>query len=803
MRTADAIQAYLEDNRDSNLANVLDRKEQEKKLKIVADDILQTFLDPKAYNCEPARVFFREVLSGLILEPTLQSCSKSDWINGWIVYLLEEGEPEIMNAISTGVEDATASNITRPSSGSRRANDRSPLVEEAPHTKAASMDGQPWQADDATRMAMLEAKRLSEMIAAEEASRIQGPEDYVPSAPSTNALPTPTSSQSDLPNMSQDRSLEYNAIPETEEQVLNEIDDAGSRDVDSTSTPTFTDFDQLSLPLRPEGDTSHPLPLTLHNAKVQIFDDSQPGEKSSLRSKPVAEYLLQVEPASSNHAGWMIARKYVDFETLHEVLRRISVISGIPGFTIKYTTVPTWKTKTKTSLRLDLEVYLSEALSHLRLAESEGMKRFLEKDQALGKLSDSKATLGFPSPEAFQSVGKGMLDVLASAPKGAAGGGKALLEGVSGVFQKRSSGRPASQGSKRMTSSDDVPRQPAERSSSHSRPESNGYVNAALGSLEDAHSISQAADNNDRYVTQNTTEMSRPMPLQSRPSGDAFTRRNALGFLGGDNSVLQKDDMLTERMSLAVGKSVSDADQVDDVQFSLPPPPSEIPDGYEPTLQQSSDLHNSAQNAEPSFEKSGLSDGISSVQTHLKETEATESRNLPLMGGSRVAKSPVTMEETQMVVELLFAVISELYTLSSVWTIRRTLFNAAKTFMLRPNNPSLEAVRVLLQEQGIDANTSDAGIALHLKKMRENSMPTEEELAKWPPPLSTAESRELRFKARRLLLQQGIPPALKGVMGSSASSEALARVFDSLQVEHFSRGLIFALMLQFIKAVTH
>lgn len=147
--------------------------------------------------------------------------------------------------------------------------------------------------------------------------------------------------------------------------------------------------------------------------------------------------------------------------------------------------------------------------------------------------------------------------------------------------------------------------------------------------------------------------------------------------------------------------------------------------------------------------------------------------------------------------------INELYTLSSAWQIRRTILNAAKTFLLRPGNPNLEAIRVLIQDTIIEANTSDTGLASHLTKLRENSLPTEEELAAWPLELSDESKEKLRVKARKLLLERGMPQALTSVMGAAASGEALGRVFDSLQCEDVARGLMFAMMLQGVRALTH
>ncbi|KAI4124230.1 MAG: hypothetical protein LQ347_005809 [Umbilicaria vellea] len=397
----EAVNLYLEENPESNLAHIVDLGQQKKKLKSVADDILQMFLDHKAYNCEPVKVFLREVLAGLVLEMTVQSCSKPDWINGWIVQILEEGEPELMNAIDAGmgdvkasearyamaqalVNESSASRINDPDESSQR------LSDDSGHKKRIS------KAENAMEEAMLEAKRLSELIAAEDAKTQQDFNNGHSPGTTTQEIATPTSSQSDLLAAS-------NTLPEALED-------------EDTAASTFTSFDQiipLQQPTALRDDGAHvpsPVPplLTLHNANVSIFDDSQPGEKGSIRSKPAAEYLLQIEPASSQHPGWMIARKYADFETLHEVLRRISVISGVAVFAQKYPTIPSLKGLTKSSLRTDLERYLHVALSYSRLAESEGMKRFLERDQAVDRSSPAanKGVFGFPNPAAFETVGK-------------------------------------------------------------------------------------------------------------------------------------------------------------------------------------------------------------------------------------------------------------------------------------------------------------------------------------------------------------------------------------------------------------
>ena len=81
-------------------------------------------------------------------------------------------------------------------------------------------------------------------------------------------------------------------------------------------------------------------------------------------------------------------------------------------------------------------------------------------------------------------------------------------------------------------------------------------------------------------------------------------------------------------------------------------------------------------------------------------------------------------------------------------------------------------------------------------------MPTEEELKAWPPEMTPDEKEKLRLKARKLLVEKGMPAALTSVMGQVATGEALGKIFDCLQVEEVARGLMFGLVLQGIRAMT-
>lgn len=234
--------------------------------------------------------------------------------------------------------------------------------------------------------------------------------------------------------------------------------------------------------------------------------------------------------------------------------------------------------------------------------------------------------------------------------------------------------------------------------------------------------------------------------------------------------------------------------------MKLPPPPDEISDDYEAST--------NGDEARPKANEDAAAHHIRRSSTQ-SATNSVAAAAPATNGVKKVAAKPVKQypqlseQETRVAVELLFAVINEMYTLSSAWNIRRTLLTAAKSFLLRPGNPSLLTVQSLIQSSVLDANASDAGIAASLRKLRENTMPTDQERGAWPAEMTPDEKEKLAVKARRLLIQSGVPAALMGVMGQAATGEALGRVFDCLQIEEVARGLIFGLLLQAVRIVTH
>ncbi|KAL7799011.1 PXA domain-containing protein [Trichoderma ceciliae] len=810
---ADTIYNYLAENPDSRLANLLNQRQQATKFKMVSEDLLG-FLDKNAYNCDPARTFLREILANSVLEQTLQQCSRAEWINGWIVYLLEAGEPNLNQAIDVGMQTGrdVANNVFADLDGNvgnigiakprRGSNDQGQARrKESSHKKKLS------KADEELEEAMEEMKRMNAMILEDDARRKRTPTLTEASERSKQSMDmmtrdaeslknemtaealSPTSNQFSPRGPSVDGvSTKSDTIytPHTPRSTTDSISQASSPQ-ENKDQQSFTSFDQIVPPGQPETDEEAPKkePLTLHNASFTLYDDGS-GETGKIRSKPNTDYLIQVEPSSSHYPGWMIVRRYSDFETLHEILRRIAAVSGATAFMELHKELPSWKIHTKGSLRGELERYLRDACWYQALAESEGMKRFLEKSQG--------HTHGNSKSFVWETMGKNMLEALSIGPKGAVEGGKSLVGGVSGVF-----GNFPGLSRKSTTQSVDLT-QNANRLSISSTTANR------VESIARSPARSERASLDSQRSSVIATQPGRVAPMERMPSFQSPNNSETdlrLGQRGRVDSISTSVSARPSRehsrtSSLAALRSPSSIS----LDFTkLPPPPDEISDDYESLA--------------TAFEtKSRRKDSI--VEDHSRNNSsqalngsASASASAPALSGKKGAVKPVrqytqlTEAETRVAVELIFAVINEMYTLSSAWNIRRTLLTAAKSFLLRPGNPSLLTVQTLIQSSVIDANTSDAGIATGLRKVRENTMPTDGEQASWPAELTEEEKRQLAIKARRLLIQSGVPAALMGVMGQSATGEALGRVFDCLQIEEVARGLIFGLILQAVRVLTH
>ncbi|KAK5331252.1 hypothetical protein LTR93_000254 [Exophiala xenobiotica] len=747
-----AIKTYLQFRPDSNLANVLSRDQQERKLTLVADDILQNFLDPRAYNCPPVKAFLRQVLASLILESTVESCSKPEWINGWIVYLLEDGEPQIMNAIDAGVEDMSGA----------MSKAKTEVAASQSHGRRVS------RAEEAMQEAMREAQRLNEMIAEDEARRRRGlppSEHEETSSVATTDLEIATPTSSDSGRNKHTSLLDTSLVFDIDGNAVHSAVPSPNKSPPVTPSKEhapFTNFEQLGntvlTPPQPVSSAPAPVelmiavPLTLQNATITILDLGDGNERATLKQKPNSEYLLQIEPASQRYPGWMVTRRYPDFEPLHHTLTTIARITGVPEFGQLYPALPTWKGQTSTTLLQSLEKFLRFCLKYESLAETEAMKKFLDKETGLQKAPAQSKNVLVQGGAALENVGKNFINVLGQGGKNIAGGGKAVFGGVQGVFGAVATGVGGG------------PKKTARPSQQLSRTDTSSSASDYRYSQELPRQSTDSLD-------------LKPPPLPTRRGN------NAIG---------------TEQPSDSMPAPV-ESSRWSEESTHLPPPPSVISDDYSPITLPASETP-------PRHRQDTIvaNPATSAPLSNVEEVNMPTTTNVTKTPSRRPKQDdvPISEEETRICIELIFAILTELYSLAGTWSIRLSLLGAARTFLLRPNNPQLESIRLLLQESVLEANFSDKGLAAHINKLRENTLPTPEEMAKWPKELTAEEKENLRIKARKLLVERGMPQALTSVMGAAASGEALGRVFDCLQIQHVARGLIFALLLQGIRAAT-
>lgn len=306
---AEAVDAYLLTNPESNLANLINEKQQRKKFKMIAGDILENFLEKSAFDCSPVRNFLKEMLASVVMEMSLNRFSRADYINGWIVYLLEGGEPEFSQVIDAGMGNASGTE----SSSATASFTKSLPTEEKKHRKRLS------KAEEAMEEAMEEAKIMSQLIAEEDRQRLHGQ-----NASENNGQEMKSALDANILEETLHTTRQRKDEKERFIQAETNIDTSPPSTETHTSakTSTFTSFDQIvpaSQPtaLQAEAQINQgSLVPTLHNANIVVIDDPMPNDKGRIRTKPSGDYLVQVEPKFSG--GWIVVRKYHDFETLHE-----------------------------------------------------------------------------------------------------------------------------------------------------------------------------------------------------------------------------------------------------------------------------------------------------------------------------------------------------------------------------------------------------------------------------------------------------------------------------------------------------
>ncbi|PYH79607.1 hypothetical protein BO82DRAFT_339895 [Aspergillus uvarum CBS 121591] len=718
------ISRYLDLHPVSNLANILQKEQQRKKLNMVAEDILSGYLDPNVHDCALIRHFLRDVLSSMLSDSVVSALSQPETINAWIVQLLGEGESQIMHAINVGVDKARNQDLTVLDDTSRM------TMSDCNFTPCKD-NASPQRDFDSPTCQMtttenIDAASFEQHGSAESPQRGEFPNlaqnrgrAGAPSVTSNEGTSCP------LPGIDFHSQL---SLVHAKNHMTLEAVEGGNCEKSARALPQLSASPAGDIVLDEEASSLH---MTFHRAylSIDLGMDSEGGEH--FRFKPTCDFLLQIEPQFTRSTGWMVFRKYADFESLHNTLNTISRLNKVYDFMNLFPALPSWKGQTRLGLAKRLEQYLRCALEIGPLAESEKMKCFLNRDGSMGPGSiaaSRKVGLPLPVQNTLEAMGKGVLGVFANAPKGVSG---RVFEGMTGVF--------GSGGGKELAPG-------AECSSSD--PDS---------SVVGQHPIVTQSNEISCDSAQPMLPDNRNHSMPSQPSADAKPSDNL-------------------RSSGAKPSGVSQAAAVDSNNSKRP----------------ASNILGSEVDSS-SFGECSLTSKMLGASGDKVDRRTERER--------RIHGNCITREETRTALELIFAVINELYTLSSVWEIRRRLLNAAKSYVLRPGNPNLETIRELFQESIINSHVSDDAIGSYLMKLRENALPTEAEITDWHEPMSGPEKERLKETARRLFVEKGLPQALTGVMGTAASKEALGKLFDCLQVRVIAQGFMFSLLLQLLRAI--
>lgn len=785
---AAVVSSYITRNPQSSLAHMLDEGRQRQKLELVADSLLKSYVDSSAYAFEPARVMLKSALALSIFSATLDTCAKADWINGWIIYLLQDSKPELISALDSGMDQSLPGNYNE-SRAQLETTDVMAGLRSREQEKQQENSGTILTMDqNVVDQAAEEVRKLNAMIAEDEALRnADKPEETIFRSDDSQISTVITANESEFAEGCDIVHLDRASQPLNEHPNSLIMPTSSDEEQVSNQKPadkhTFTDFTQLdpsylvaSSEDDADMDNGQPTTFTLLNAKAAVLLDTVLAEKSVIRSKPTADFLIQIEPLSRRFPGWIVARKYSAFETLHEILRRISVISG-STFNETHVNLPYWKGKTTSSLSKELESYLNDALSMKPLAESEGARRFFEKNDIPSRVSQGKA--GFT----LESVGRGMKDVFSKAPKEVAGGRKAFIGSMSGVFGGVG-GFVAKRANDEETSSDKIYTNPNSNTS-----QKNVEADQTVNSCKD---ITNVKSNEDSLTSQLEYDLSDSVEKSGHQGNERMhPTLQAEETLASKEIPEPSRSNANDRHDYALLGDKEPTHPYSSLSMNLPPPPSNIPDNYpvKNMLDQNETTESMDSSRMSSFDKN-----VSEIPLSIGQNGMDRPKSQILK-----ATSPLTIEEAQVILELIFADINELYTLSSAWNFRKTLLNAAKAFLLRPGNLHMEKIRSLLQKRIIDENTSDEAIASHIHNLRRNTIPTDDVSESYPPRPSKEDEIAQKREAKRLLIERGMPQALIGVMGAVASKEVLSKIFDCLQLENVARGLMFGLLLQILQ----
>ena len=165
------------------------------------------------------------------------------------------------------------------------------------------------------------------------------------------------------------------------------------------------------------------------------------------------------------------------------------------------------------------------------------------------------------------------------------------------------------------------------------------------------------------------------------------------------------------------------------------------------------------------------------------------------VAATKQAMPELSLNDAQQILDIGFSILSELYALSPrTWVIRKSLLNLLKSLLISNGRTYTETIRTMIQEDLINKYlASDEWIATQIKSVTDSIWPS--------APVPPIDEKMYRGQAKELFMTKMLPETMRGLMGGTATSQALEIVFEALQDQRVAKGILVALMCDVIRAI--
>ncbi|KAK9239974.1 PXA domain-containing protein [Lipomyces kononenkoae] len=830
------IHEYIAANPESALAQMVDPEIQKAKLRNASNNLVQTLLPVLDMKRSPVALLAREMIANHVLAAAVESFSHPDAVNRYIIYFLQKEEniealADEMNARSAArspspVKGQRTPSPPKESSSSSAAAAAAPASDSEnidaaavprPHLPPKEMvinngyaDGIPIDqpfASTSHQSAEIDIASygLDGQIIPAYDDDDDDDDDYLPSSPPSSGdqktptlasfnvapyrpvrKPLPTNSSSTLSNNTQTEpspELAHQPSAPAYEDTTDLTTPAYSSPPSSYSSPT-----QTSVPVN-SAYNRKPVELpvsTLYQSNIIVIDSSADNNHSTkiVTSKPLGFYTLVIEPVGTS-PGWMAMRNISDFERLHAVLQKLASLAGLTTFPDIF---PSWHSVTRADYCQTLQLYLQLVVNTRELADCEAMKKFVDKKETATPVEKR-----WQKNPLLKHAGEGVLEAISKATTATASA-KDSRKAIMGVLAAA-----------KRQSVDTIYRTKDRQRQS------------LLTSGPDSTGSSAGMRHHTGSLPANTNGQAHAAPATSTESTPVLPEYNS--------------ELNYSSTSLA---------SAPDTQAELHPSDTAA-DNYSPGLQRHRSLNNGAASiSTPALGRTSSmrgvapvvsrNDSVTSSETDLNDhglgrtsvdrrresiyddqprprtgIDETNARRSALLASHQ----PLSQGETNSLIDTIFLAISELYLLSNAWTVRRSLLTVLRGLFLRNGSSSVEGIRLAIQKDVIDKYCSEDEIASKLNDLADAIWRSDPDSQSQPPITATTttpqqqqqqqqSSVELKNEAHKMFVSRAVPDAIKSVMGTGASAQALDFVFNVLQDRNIARGLVLNLLMDCI-----